>query len=93
MAVDWSKYFVGCLPSSGKLFIGRGEYRDGKFKMTSASEDRTEEIVLAVMNKMRVRMKRKCSTDHALQYRVEGLGTLAFIDNGYKAVIAPMPRK
>lgn len=93
MAVDWSKYHIGFRSYGGKLYIGRGEVKNGKFKLSSESEDRTEEIVLAVMNKMQSRMKDRLDSDHSFSYRVEGLGTLTFIDKGYKAVITPLPRK
>ena len=93
IAVDWSKYHVCFRPYGGKLFIGRGETKGGKTKLSAESEDRTEEIVIAVMRKMKARMNDKPDSDHSLSYRVDGLGTLTFIDNGYKAVITPMPRK
>jgi len=95
-SVAWDKYHIGVGGPHHSIFIGRGEpdLKKGKIKWTSASGDRSEEIIKAVMEKMQRIIKKKDDPNkpyHA--YHQPGVGTLVFIQEGFDFAIRPAPRK
>lgn len=93
MAVDWSKIHVGFKRHGNKLFIGRGVISNNKIKWNAFSDDRTQEIVIAVMQKMRACMNDQGDPNKPyFGYKDDDFGTLLYIDKGYKFDLRPEPR-
>lgn len=77
MAVNWKYYHVKCSPSGNKVFIQR---RGGSDPKVEQSEDRTDEVVLAIMEKMLAQIEKKNNPKKPwFGYRFPGLGQLIFI--------------
>ena len=77
-----------------ELVICRVEERDGKTAYVFESDDRTEEIVNAVMELMAKRVQLQNNKDKPyFGYRLPGMGTLLYIDDGYTFSIRPAARK
>lgn len=94
MAVLWDKYHIGFDRSGKKLYIGRGEVNGNRIKWNAKSEDRTEEIVIALMKKMKMCVEENGDPNKPFHcYLLEGFGKLVFIEDGYKFDLRPEPRK
>ena len=95
MAISWKKYHVG-LTEKGKLFIGYGGVKNHQIKWEQTSDDRTEEIIRAVIEKFRsdrmAKLRRGVDRPYA-GCKIDGVGTLVFIEKGWDFSVKPEPRK
>lgn len=65
-----------------------------KFKWLEISSDRTEEAAVALMQRMHYKVQIQNDEDKPyFGYKVDGLGTLLFIEPGYTFSIRPAARK
>jgi len=93
MAVLWNKFHIGFDRYGKRLYIGRGEIKNDKIKWDSKSEDRTEEIVEAVMLKMKACVEDNNDPNKPFHcYRINGIGKLIFLDDRYRFDVRPEPR-
>ena len=84
MSVQWNKYHVGFNVRGNKLFIGRGELKqDGIMKYSDKSDNRTVEIIHAVMSKMRYDLGKREDDRPYVGYDLPGFGKLVFVKSGY----------
>ena len=93
--VDWRKFHVGFSSKFGTLFIGYGNKKKGNeaFKWTGKSEDRTEEIVRAVMSKLKNDCEKRKDDRPYVGYEVDGVGKLIYIKPGHNFYVHVNPEK
>lgn len=93
--IQWKKYHVG-LSEKGKLFLGY-VVMEGKFpKWKYTSDDRTEEIVRAIIEKFRLDKMKKFDKGIDRPYagcKIEGLGSLIFLEDGWDFLVKPSLKK
>lgn len=93
MSIQWDKYHVGFDGYHNRLFIGRVINKDGKVRFDSKSEDRTEEIITTVMQRMKACVEAENDPNKPYKgYQIKGVGQLLFIDDNYTYEIKPKPR-
>ena len=83
MAVKWDNYHVEYNPTGVKVVLRRLDETTGRTK--EESEDRTEEVALALMLKMRQQVRRRNTNGKKpwCGFSLEGVGQLIFIEDGY----------
>lgn len=93
MAVQWDKYHIG-LNGYGHLFLGRGEFtKNGKIRYTSKSGDRSEEMIKAVMSKLKFDLDDRDDDRPYSGFELPGIGKLVFIKPGYDIDVKKQRKK
>ncbi len=96
MSLDWSSVHVEIYKPHNTLFIGRfGKHpRTKKFCCRSRSDNRTEEIIMIVAQKMRRDIDKQNNADKPYAgYNVPGVGKLILIKDGFDFYVTPAPRR
>lgn len=96
MALDWNMIRVGFYKPHATLFIGKAGVnpKTKKFEWRSRSDNRTEEIIKMVAQKMRCDIDRQNNADKPyVGYNVPGVGKLVMIKEGFDFSVKPSPRK
>lgn len=96
MSLDWNAVHVEIYKPHNTLFIGKfGVHpQTKKFCCRSRSDNRTEEIITVVAQKMRCDIDRQNNADKPYTgYNVPGVGKLVLIKDGFDFYVTPAPRK
>lgn len=96
MGLTWNLVRIGIYRQHNTLFIGKlGTDKDtNKVVWKSRSDDRTEEIITTVAEKMRKDIDRQNNPDKPyVGYNVPGVGKLVMIKDGFDFNVIPSPRK
>lgn len=83
--INWEQVHLGVNKMSGFIFFGKGELkRNGVMKWLEKSQDRTDEVIRTVAQKMRMDLNKRNDNRPFVGYNIEHVGKLILIKPGYE---------